>query len=195
MKFWSHEETHEIEEELLDRKETIKYLPEKTLARVSWKYEDWECELIEQAAKDGLAVSRLEAFLCRTSGDIKRHVRELGYENWDAYREVMQGVSRGDVKKAKNIDYRVLVESTIGRPLTKEEFIHHVNCDHYDDALENLWICKASNHKHAHASYRKLQKALIGYGVVTFDRDTGDYGFNPDAVDEFMEFWGRDISD
>lgn len=192
MKFWSHEELHEIEEELLNRKETIKHLPEKTLTKIEWNYEDWETLLIEQCAQLGYALESLSKFLNRTNADILHYVRALGYENWLAYCEAMQGVSRKNMKRKKKTQYRDIVEAMVGRPLTKEEHVHHVNCDHYDDALDNLWLCKASNHKHAHASYRNLQKALIAYGVITFNRNTGDYSLNPSAVSTFMKHYQAD---
>lgn len=192
MKFWSHEELHEIEEELLNRKETLRYLPEKQLTKIQWDYKDWEKELIEQCALFGHPIESIAKFLSRTNADILHYIRGLGYENWLACCEAVQGVSRKDVERKKKIGYREIIEATTGRPLTKDEHIHHINCDHYDDALDNLWMCKHSNHKHAHASYRKLQKALIAYGVIVFDYTTGDYSFNPNAVSTFMEHYSND---
>ena len=181
MKYWSHEELHEVEEELLSRKEILKHLPEKTLTKIEWGYKDWEKDVIEQSAMFGYSVESIAKFLNRSSTDILHYIRSIGYENWIAYCEVVQGVSRKDIVRKKNISYREIVEAAIGRPLTKEEHIHHVNCDHYDDTLNNLWVCNSANHKHAHASYRKLQKALIAHGVIVFNRDTGDYSLNPNA--------------
>ena len=192
MKFWSHEELHEIEEKLLDRKSTLEHLPEKQLSKIEWKYEEWEKELIEQCASYGHPVDSIAKFLKRTSADVLHYVRSIGSENWLAYCEAIQGVSRKDLERRKKVGYRGIVEAAIGRPLTKDEHIHHVNCDHYDDTLENLWVCKHANHRYAHASYRKLQKALIAYGVIAFDRETGDYSFNPRAVNEFMKHYSED---
>lgn len=191
MKFWTHQELHEIEEKLLDRKSTIDYLEDKRTQNIPWPYEEWEDGLLECAARIGCTIDALEKFLHRTKGDVTRHIRQLGYENWVAYCEVVQGVSRENVKRINRTKYRDIVEAAVGRPLTKEEHVHHVNCDHYDDALNNLWLCNRANHRHAHASYRDLQKSLIAYGVVTFNRETGDYGFDPDAVDDFMQHWEK----
>lgn len=188
MKFWTHEELHEIEEALLDRKEAIEHLPDKQLAKIDWAYEKWEQDLIEQCAKYGYPIDTLSRFLCRQRADVLRYVRGLGYENWAAFCEVSQWQNQKR-KRVHNIKYRDIVEAALGRPLTKEEHVHHINCDHYDDAIGNLWVCKAANHKHAHASYRELQMALLAYGVVSFNRETGDYEFDIDAVDSFYDFW------
>lgn len=187
MKFWSHEELYEIEEELLRRKEAIKYLPSKDLKKVGWAWTEWERELVEQCASDGCTSESIENFLVRARGSLNRYVRSIGYENWTAYCEVIQGVSRDKLKRLRKPGYREILESVMGRPLTKEEHVHHVNLDHYDDTLENLWLCNSSNHKHAHASYRRLQKALIGFGVIVFDIETGEYRFNQGAVEEFVK--------
>ncbi len=187
MRYWTQEELYEIEEELFDRKETIKFLPNKFLKTIDWPWQEWECELLERCATDGINAEAIEKFLCRTKGNLNSHVRSIGYANWTAYCEVMQNVSRDKLKRVTKAGYRDILKSVMGRPLTKEEHVHHVNLDHYDDALDNLWVCSASNHKHAHASYRNLQKALISYGVVVFDRETGEYEFNPDAVEGFTQ--------
>lgn len=187
MRFWTQEELYEIEEELFNRKETISFLPEKHLKTIDWPWQEWECELLEHCASDGVTADSIEKFLYRTRGNLNSYVRSIGYANWTAYCEVVQGVSRNKLKKMSKPGYREILESVMGRPLTKEEHVHHVNLDHYDDALDNLWVCKASNHKHAHASYRRLQKALISHGVVIFNRETGEYEFNPDAVEEFAQ--------
>ena len=189
MKYFTHEELHEIEEKLLDRKTTVKYLGDNKMKKIPWSYEAWEDALIECCAEDGCPIEAVEKFLHRTTGDVTHHIRERGYENWFAYCEVVQGVPKENLKKSRKVTYRNIVESAIGRPLTKEELVHHVNCDHYDDTLNNLWVCNRLNHKYAHASYRNLQRALISYGVISFDRKTGDYRFNQDAVSGFLQHW------
>ena len=187
MKFWTHEELHEIEEELLNRKQTIKHLPEKKLTKIEWKYNDWEKFLIKQCALFGYPLEKLADFLVRTKPDILHYIRAIGYENWSAYCESEQAYSDKNASRKNKVCYREIIEAAINRPLTKEEHIHHINCDHYDDSLRNLWLCERANHMYAHESYRKLQKELIAFGVVAFDRNTGDYYFNQDAIDAFVK--------
>jgi len=192
MKYWTIEEMHEVEEELTSRKWTAENLPDKLLKNLSWAYEEWEDELIECFAESGYAISAVSKFLRRNDGDVLHHVRELGYTNWKAFCESVQCATGEDVKKTYSANYRDMVSSALGRPLTKEECIHHINCDHQDDVLNNLWICNRANHRHAHASYRNIQKALIAYGVISFNRNTGDYEFDADAVENFVKHWPDD---
>ena len=80
MKYWTHEELHEIEEKLLDRKATVKYLGDNKMKRIPWPYEAWEETLIECCAEDGCPIDAVERFLHRTKGDVTHHIRERGYE-------------------------------------------------------------------------------------------------------------------
>ena len=189
MKYWTKDELHEIEEILLDRKAVIKYLPSSDLSKIRWAYEEWEDVLLEQCAKFEYPISAIEKFLHRQTGDLLHHLRESGYKNWAAFCEATQDEQRTTCKKPKSASYREIMEAAIGRPLTKDEQVHHINCIHSDDELNNLWLCDRANHRHAHASYRKLQKALIANGVIAFNRNTGDYEFNVEAVEGFEKSW------
>lgn len=46
--------------------------------------------------------------------------------------------------------YRVVMEDAIGRPLTSEEIVHHINGDWTDDRLENLELTNRADHMAHH---------------------------------------------
>ena len=52
------------------------------------------------------------------------------------------------------MEHRYLMERHIGRPLDKNEVVHHINHDRTDNRLENLMLLTASEHAKLHAKER-----------------------------------------
>lgn len=50
------------------------------------------------------------------------------------------------------LEHRLVIESALGRPLTKTEVVHHINGVKTDNRAENLLVCSASQHREIHAS-------------------------------------------
>jgi hypothetical protein len=66
-----------------------------------------------------------------------------GYTNKIGYREIMVGGER-------YLEHRYVMEQEIGRKLTEEEIVHHINGDKLDNRLENLQITNRADHIEMH---------------------------------------------
>lgn len=51
--------------------------------------------------------------------------------------------------------YRILVEEKLGRELTADEEVHHVDGNHFNNALENLVVLSKSEHARIHAAWKE----------------------------------------
>ncbi len=53
-------------------------------------------------------------------------------------------------------EHRCIVEEYLGRPLTKEEVVHHINENKKDNRIDNLYLFpNGSSHSTYHALYKK----------------------------------------
>lgn len=78
-------------------------------------------------------------------------------------------------KKGFVYEHRLVVEKAIGRYLRRDEYVHHIDCDQANNAIENLVVLTDAGHKKAHASIVKLIPELVRVGAVVFDHSAGMY--------------------
>ena len=50
-------------------------------------------------------------------------------------------------------EYRLIMEKKLGRYLTSDEVVHHIDGDHTNNAIENLQIMSQSEHLKLHGGY------------------------------------------
>lgn len=55
-------------------------------------------------------------------------------------------------------NYRLVAAKILGRPLARNEVVHHINGDRSDDRPENLQIMTQGEHMTLHAALRRAKK-------------------------------------
>lgn len=71
--------------------------------------------------------------------------------------------------------HRKRLEQHLGRALTREEVVHHLDGDKLNNSIENLWLCNAKTHNVAHHSLETIAISMYRSGEVIFNRETGKY--------------------
>jgi hypothetical protein len=67
-------------------------------------------------------------------------------------------------KYVRRASHRILAEAALGRPLKRNEVVHHINGDKSDNNKENLLICTVGFHQwlHMRMSYLYMQEKFNG---------------------------------
>lgn len=92
-------------------------------------------------------------------------------------------IKSGDyIGSSEKVEHRAVMELSIGRPLKKEEVVHHIDLNKRNNKLENLFLfpsCK--EHSKCHATLNALKSKdddvseLLKTGKVRFDKNKGIY--------------------
>ena len=75
-------------------------------------------------------------------------------------------------KRGRILEHRYIIEQYLGRPLTRNEYIDHINGDKTDNRIENLRICNQSQNL---SNRGKQKNNTSGYKNIFFDKLSNKY--------------------
>ena len=75
----------------------------------------------------------------------------------------------------KEREHRIIMGNFLGRKLTKNEFVHHIDGDKSNNDIDNLYLCSNSQHFKIYWQQEQIIYNLYKMGKVIFDRDIGEY--------------------
>lgn len=72
--------------------------------------------------------------------------------------------------------HKQVVSDSIGRPLTKDERVHHIDGNKLNNELDNLYLCSdRAAHGKVHSSLQEVAFQLVRKGIIKFDSESGTY--------------------
>lgn len=126
----------------------------------------------------------------RAPGVVRMRAKRLGLGSWfdfsGGYKDFrgykVSSVKSGDGVTSRRIpEHRQVMMDHLGRELTEDERVHHINMRKRDNWIDNLYLCKNDLiHKKAHHSLNPLVAPLLESGAIWFDRDKGIYRLGND---------------
>jgi len=79
------------------------------------------------------------------------------------------------------LQHRKVVEESLGRLLTNEEKVHHIDGDKQNNTIDNLYVCSSmSHHKSIHQRLERLAFDFIRAGIIFFDKEDSTYKCVPE---------------
>lgn len=84
------------------------------------------------------------------------------------------------VNNREELNYNIVMEKKLGRPVKKSEVVHHINNDKMNDTPKNLYLCECVGiHRSVHNQLYKLIKnlslELLKNDLIQFNEKTGIY--------------------
>jgi len=121
------------------------------------------------------------------------HERKIGstYVNTHGYVEMYVGPEKSLKYGRKNgyvLVHKKVMQDAIGRPLKREEVIHHIDGDKLNNNINNLYLCPSlSHHRDIHNNLEQVAFHLVKMGVIIFDKETATYRIAPSFSNERVE--------
>jgi hypothetical protein len=85
----------------------------------------------------------------------------------------------------------ITMEQKLGRPLTGNEKVHHIDFDKRNCTIDNLHLCESnSDHANVHHSLDEVDRFLFKKGVIVFKG--GRYTIDKKAFEEYRASRGQD---
>ena len=85
-------------------------------------------------------------------------------------------------ENGRRYEHRIIMERHLGRPLLKQEHVHHINHDTLDNRIENLQLLTHSEHSRLHSKERS--KEFIEMFKNSSKLPTGKWARNYDSCIE-----------
>ncbi len=107
------------------------------------------------------------------------------YMSSDNYPQVWVGKDK--VQHGYMAAHRLVASDALGRLVTPDEKVHHINSDRSDYSPNNLYVCKdMSHHRKVHAQLEVLAMGLVSCGAIAFNQSSGEYYLSR-PMEKFIE--------
>lgn len=92
-----------------------------------------------------------------------------------------------------NYEHRLIMEEHLGRKLTKDEYVHHIDQNKLNNSIDNLLITNSHEHIKLHKRPKKIEKEILCcvYTIKEFAKLIGKTTNTLDRWDKSGKFKAR----
>ncbi len=94
----------------------------------------------------------------------RERVQATSYVRKDGYRTIKVGI------RQYKLEHRLIMETALGRTLTRREEVHHLNGDKLDNRRENLVVVSPSEHQALHPDFGQRMQRRVELVCLTCGR-------------------------
>lgn len=115
--------------------------------------------------------------LGRSVSEVSSRAKALGCSPWRIRKGTHAGRPIDGFKNGRPVyTHRAVVERRLGRRLSSDEIVHHIDADKTNNKSSNLYVFKSrAAHRKAHCTLESLVPLLLARGIVRFDVVNGVY--------------------
>lgn len=140
----------------------------------SWSVEE------DNAIREARGQMKLADFaksIGRSRNAIMERVKVLGFPKWRVPSGRHAGRKVAGFNKGNPVyEHRAVAADMLGRELTSEEIVHHIDFDKDNNSRSNLHIhADRAAHRRCHMSFEALVPELMRRGIIAFNPSTETY--------------------
>jgi hypothetical protein len=99
------------------------------------------------------------------------------YQNWLRHGDaqytdkIRKGTNKHGYKKSQGkyrVQHRKIAAEMLGRDITPQEVVHHIDMDKLNNNKENLYVCNKNEHSSIHQQLNKVAGELVKCGIIKF---------------------------
>jgi len=150
----------------VSKKLIYNYMRKFGIARTNRNHKNIPINILKRMADSGMTTKEASNIVGLGYSYIGRIARENGFKFIDKFHPgfitrdrgyIMRYAYRHPFKNVRNcvMEHRLVVEKHLGRYLTQDEVVHHINRNPRDNRIENLTVMSKADHVSLHSRSRK----------------------------------------
>lgn len=115
--------------------------------------------------------------LNRNVSEFAERAKKLGCVPWRRKKLIRHGRPCIELEDGQVVlEHRHVASQSLGRPLTRNDHVHHINFDKFNNHPSNLHVFGSiSGHMRCHSQFEQLVPELFKRGIIEFDANKGLY--------------------